>query len=247
VDRSLERNLFDISGKYILITGASSGIGREIAKVLAAQGAILAISGRNEQELEKTLQMLEGNQHIAIPADLSNIMDTAFLFDEAVKQNGKLDGMIYSAGVMPVVPLKNTTISKMNGVLMVNFCAFVDMVRNYSKRKNSSGGSIIGISSIASETPDKGQVMYASSKAAMNAAVRVIAQEVADKGIRINTILPGNVDSERMTEELFLRLGGNQLLGPVAPTDVAAMCVYLLSDAAKSISGRPLYLDGAKL
>lgn len=239
-------DMFSINERHILITGASSGIGREIAVILAQQGAILGLSGRNTAELEKTSQMLEGDRHYIIPADLSKVDDTSDIFERALQAAGKLDGLVYSAGVIPTVPLQMTTMRKNEEVFRVNFFAFVDMVRNYAKPKFSRGGSIVGISSIASVKPEKGQTIYAASKAAMNTAVEAIAQEIYSKGIRINTILPGITQTTGEQDDNLQLIVQQQLLGWINPADIGKLCVYLLNDAAKSVSGRRFYIDGAR-
>ena len=193
-------NYFDITNRHILIFGASGGIGRHIAIVLSEMGGRLGLSGRNNSELEKTRSLLSGDGHYLIPADLLELKDTETIFEDAVSSNGKLEGMVYSAGVVPTIPLRATSTLKCEEVMYLNFLAFVDTVRNYSKKKYSDGGSIIGISSIASVRPEKGQLLYAASKASMNASIQVMAQELFDKHIRINAILPGIADSGEISE-----------------------------------------------
>lgn len=239
-------SLFDITGKHILITGASSGIGRRVAVVLAQRGAIIGISGRKIEELEKTREMLEGGKHYIVQADLQEVDDTSWIFDQAILHGGKLDGLVYSAGACVTFPLQITSIAKMDAVFRVNLFSFIDMARNFAKTKYSNGGSIIGISSIASVLPEKGLVLYASTKAAMNTAAAVIAQEVCKKGIRINTILPGIVGTERVKESDLTGLQERQLCNLIPPDDIGKLCVYLLSDASKMVSGRPFYLDGVR-
>ena len=236
-----------LSDKHILITGASSGIGRETAVVLSNSGAKLLLNGRKIAELEKTQQMLAGQGHHIIPADLSEINDMSFLFDSIVQTGGKLDGMVYCAGIIPVTPLRSLSIVKIEEAMRINFYAFVDMVRCYVKQKYSNGGSIIGISSIASVKPEKGQTAYAATKAAMNTAIEVIAQEIAGKGIRINTVLPGvtRITSHDEAEnEQTIYPVERQILGLINPADIGKMCRYLLSNEAKSITGRKFYIDG---
>ena len=239
--------MFNIEGKHILVTGASSGIGRVVAKQIANSGAVVGLSGRNIEELERTRGMLDGGGHYIVPSDLLAIDDTSSIFDEAVTNNGKLDGLIYSAGIIDTVPLQAIKVSKFETLMKVNLFMFVDMVKNFAKKKYSNGGSIIGISSIASVSPDKGQTMYSASKAAMDAATQTMSQELYKKNIRINTILPGVVKPDKINYEVINdSILEKQLLGLVDPEDIGKMCVYLSSEASKSISGRKFYIDGMR-
>ena len=248
-------NLFDFTGRKILVTGASSGIGRGTAIYLSELGATLVIHGRNEQRLKETYEALLGNGHIMIPQDLTLLDDFEGIIKEAVSDGKKLSGLVYCAGIAPVTPLKILTKKKMEMCMDINFYSFVEMVRQYAKKRHNDGGSIVGISSIFAEHPAKCQIEYSASKAAMNAAITSMAMELAKKDIRINGIMPGSVDTA-MASAAVEGLGNyehakdvvnRQLLGVAQPVDIAKVCAFLLSEASQIITGRTMYADGGLL
>jgi NAD(P)-dependent dehydrogenase (short-subunit alcohol dehydrogenase family) len=126
-----------------------------------------------------------------------------------------------------------------------NFYSFVEMVRQYVKRKYSDGGSIVVVSSIASVQPEACQTIYAASKAAVNAVVQAVSLELAKRHIRINAILPGVVRPDQISPEVD-ELAKGQLLGLIDAADVAGAIAFLLSDMAKYVTGRNLYLDAGR-
>lgn len=240
-------NLFDFTGKKILITGASSGIGREIAIYLSSLGAQCVITGRNQEELESTKRQLKNEKGTAIIANLTDEVQLEKLFREAVKDGKKLDGLIYSSGVIPTIPLRTLTKEKIVSVFDINIISFILAVRFFAKSTFSNSGSIIGISSIASVQPEKCQALYAATKGAMNSAVQSLAIELAEKNITINCVLPGVTGIKNTQDEELNKLSQKQLFGPVNSTEIAAMCAYLLSDSAKYITGRQFYCDNGRL
>jgi NAD(P)-dependent dehydrogenase (short-subunit alcohol dehydrogenase family) len=248
VDNQVSFNPLDLTNKKILVTGASSGIGRATAIYLSSLGAKLVITGRNRPRLDDTMQQLRGNGHLQIVADLSELDDMSPLFDKATRDEVKLNGLVHSAGIVNVVPLNRLTKMKMLEEMNINYFAFVELVRQYAKKKYSDAGSIVGISSIAADRPSQCQTSYAASKAAMDIAVRTLSNELAKKGIRINTVLPGLVRTE-MTEcitDYDLNDKG-QLLGIGEAEDVAGVCAFLISDMSRFITGRRLFVDGGSL
>lgn len=240
------RNFFDLSNRKILVTGASSGIGRAISIYLSELGARIVLTGRNSDRLQETLSRMKGNKHLVISYDLGNEGDFTELFDHAVADGVKLNGMVYSAGVIPMLPLQSMRREKVSAVMRINFTSFLECVRLYAKNKYANTGSIVGISSIAAIQPEPGQTLYAASKAAMNAAVLALAPELAGKQIRINTIMPGMTEPECGFCEKDQILIQKQRLGAVGREDIAGLCVYLLSDRSRAVSGRPFYLDGGR-
>lgn len=248
-------NPLNFAEKKFLVTGASSGIGKETAIYLSRLGARLVITGRNEEHLKQTYQCLDGNYHKMILGDLAEMEDMDNLFQEAVSDGIKLTGMVHSAGIAPVLPLRLLTKKKIDECMGINFYAFIELVRQYSKKKYNNGGSIVGISAIYAVAGAKCQSIYSASKAAMNASVTSLALELAKKNIRINTVMPGAVktdigdavtksmENEAYTENLLKR----QVLGLEEPEDIAAVCAFLLSDMSKVITGRAIYADGGML
>ena len=239
-------NPFDFTNKKILITGASSGIGREIAIYLSTLGAQCVITGRNQEELENTKMQLRNDKGIAISAELTDEMQLESLFLSAVEDGKKLDGLVYSAGVVPTIPLRVLNKEKILSVFDINIISFILSVRLYAKNSFSNAGSIVGISSIASVQAEKCQALYAATKGAMNSAVQSLAIELAEKNININCVLPGVTKIKNKQSDEVDFLSQKQVFGAVDSTDVAALCAFLLSNAARHTTGRQFYCDNGR-
>lgn len=244
-------NPMDLTGKLVLVTGGSSGIGREICIFCSRLGARIAMIARREDKLSETLGLMEGFGHTYYSFDLSDIEGTDALVSRLVDENGRLDGFVHCAGVSPSRPVKMLDHANLHNVMKINFYSFIELVRAVSKMKNFNPGlSIIGISSIASVTCKPGQTAYSASKAAMNAAMKCMALELSSKKIRINSILPGMIATEMWElykatynrDEGYYRTGG--ALGVGGPDDVANMAAFLLSDAAKFITRDEIHVAG---
>ena len=246
--------LIDLTGKHVLVIGASSGIGRQTAITLSRIGARLTLVARTEEKLKTALQELEGEGHAYYAADITELSGIEEMVKQTISKNGRLDGMVYAAGISMSMPLQMFKPEKLQSLFDVNFFAFVESVRQVTKKgRYNPGMRIVGISSIASLKGDKTHLGYSASKAAMDAAVRCIAKEVAQKDIRINTVAPGmtatgmlsrftgNIgsDSESMKE-----LNSRQYLGVIQPEAVAETIAFLMSPAAEYITGITLPVDG---
>ena len=240
-------NLFDLSGKTILITGASSGIGRQIAISAAEHGAAIVITGRNEARLTETQQMANGNGTILI-ADLTNDSNITDL----VKQLPELDGVVFCAGVAEYIPLRFINAEKIRNIFSVNFDSQVILTQQLIKSKKiKKSGSLVYISSISSKIGVPATALYAASKAAINSFVKIVASEVAGMKIRVNSICPGLIKTqmlenakEVMTDEMLHDNEKEYLLGIGTPIDVAGPTLFLLSDASKWITGTEMIVDG---
>ena len=246
--------LIDLIGKHVLVIGASSGIGKQTAITLSRIGAKLTLVARTEDKLKTTLHELEGEGHAYCVADISELSGIEEMVKQTIQKNGSLDGMVYAAGISMSMPLQMFKPEKLQSLFDVNFFAFVESVRQVTKKgRYNPGMRIVGISSIASLKGDKTHLGYSASKAAMDAAVRCIAKEVAEKDICINTVAPGmtatgmlsrfadNIgsDSESMKE-----LKSRQYLGVIQPEAVAETIAFLMSPAAEYITGITLPIDG---
>lgn len=248
-------NLVDLTGKKIIVTGASSGIGRETAIVLSKLGAQVILLARRRNELESTLSMLEpGNGHCFYECDLSDLETIEKLIKTIVSEVGPLDGMAYCAGIGGDYPIKFMKPDRFEKIMRINLLAFVEIVRCITLKKNyNSGMRIVGISSIASMCGDKVHVAYSASKAGMDGAVRCMACELAEKGICVNTVAPAMIETQ-MYEDFMKERGENnqgyqkiinrQYLGIGKPNDVANGIAFLLSSAASFITGVSLPIDG---
>ncbi|MDP1510656.1 SDR family oxidoreductase [Paenibacillus ottowii] len=241
-------NPIDFSNQKILVTGASSGIGKTTAMYLSNLGASLVLHGRNREGLYQTKELLNGTNHTLISSDLTELDDVSNIFEQAVSDGVKLNGLVYSAGVMPIIPLPQLTREKIRAIMDINFYSYIEMIRQFAKKKYSNDGNIVAVSSIASLQPEACQTIYSASKSAMNAATQSLSFELVKKNIRINTIFPGVVRPENvMADDDLNQLAGPQILGLIRSDDVAGAIAFLLSDMAKFITGRSLYFDAGRL
>lgn len=245
-----------LSGKTVLVTGASSGIGRAAAVCCAQMGARTVITGRNRERLAATADQLTGSGHMALTWDLAGEGGLEPLFKEIVSEAGKLDGLIHCAGVPGVTPLKALSRKRLEKVMEINFYSFVELVRQFSKRRYSrDGAAVVGVSAALIRRPRPYELAYAASKAALEAAVPIMAMELKERGFRVNGVAPGAVRTEmmdRLAEELdnrdFLERGAeNSILGWQTPEEIARVCAFLVSGASSAITARIIQADGGFL
>lgn len=243
----------NLSGQKILITGASRGIGRACAECCATKGARLVLVARDAAALEAVRRRLPGSGHLAIPADLLRPEEAvSLIFEKACLDGIKLTGLVHAAGIAPVFPVKTTTLSALQEVFAINYFSFMLLVRQLIRKNHSDGGSIIAISSIAACVCGGGGVaVYAGSKGALNATVKSLAVELADKGFRANVISPSFIQTDMLREMTALfpkeRLDQQkkrQPLGLGSPQDVANAVAFLLSPESAFITGTSLTVDG---
>ncbi len=247
-------SLVDLSGKRILVVGASTGIGKQTAITLSTLGAEVTLVARNEENLQKAMAELEGDGHDYFVADVSDVASIEALVKEVVVKDGPLDGMVYSAGVGTAIPLAQSKPEKVQDAFNVNFFGFFETVRQISRKgRFNPGMRIVGVSSCASLRGDKSKAIYSSSKSAMDSAVRCMAKELAEKEICINTVAPSMTATElynrylekygedsETNKELLTR----QYLGIAQPQDVANAIAFLISPAARFITGITMPVDG---
>ncbi len=243
----MKTNPFSLQNKQILITGASSGIGRATAIACAHMGASIAITGRDEKRLYQTMDTLEHSGHTLIPADLTVEEEVEKLVDCI----DKLDGVVHCAGINHRLPIYGLSQKVILHIMQTNFMASALLSRyllKYKKLKKES--SIVHVSSISTDYPAIGNAAYCASKGALRSFSRVMALEVSPMGIRVNCIEPGMIATEwlsknPLTEEQFQTLISAypfKRLG--TPEEVACVAVFLLSDATKWMTGSTIKLDG---
>ncbi|EOX1305304.1 SDR family NAD(P)-dependent oxidoreductase [Vibrio cholerae] len=242
-----------LQNKTVLITGASSGIGRAIAKVFSDQGASIVAVGRSQSRLEQTINLLSGTGHIAITCDVADPLQVETLFDKACGIVGEIDSVVHSAGVQKTLPLQAIKESDFDEVFNTNVKSAQFIAKSYRKksRYNKSGSSLIYLSSVAAVCGEPAISTYSASKAALIGLSRSLASELARNNIRVNCILPGVVLTE-MAEKLFSQLTSEQyqliknkhMIGFGQPEDVANAALYLASDLARWVTGTTLYVDG---
>ncbi len=248
------KQLIDFRDKRILLFGASSGIGRQTAVSLSELGATLFLVARREEELQKTLSLCEGEGHFIFPFDVTRIEEIGNLISSIVLEHGALDGMVYSVGMSEEIPVSSINHDRLVKTFETNYYPFVECVKQVSKKRRfNEGFRIVGVSSVSSFLGEKSHCAYAGSKAAMDASMRVMAKELAAKGICINTVAPGLTMTEPVEELIdYMKNSGDgyertlqrQYLGVGQPEDVANAICFLLSVAAKQITGVTLPVDG---
>jgi NAD(P)-dependent dehydrogenase (short-subunit alcohol dehydrogenase family) len=253
-------NRFTLHNKNILITGASSGIGRNCAIECAKMGATLILLGRNQERLfevhaevnDVSNDNSKGN-HLNYSIDFSQDLSLlASLIENAVSKLGKIDGFIHAAGIEKTLPISAMKESDYENILKINCISGFELAKVVSKKKNiSDKGSFVFISSITAVIGRVGVVGYAASKGALVAGAKSMALELASKNITVNCISPGTILTPMMinyldslSEEKKTKRKDGFPLGLGEPNDVANLAIFLLSDASKWITGQNMIVDG---
>ncbi len=241
--------VFDLTGKTILITGASSGLGRQCAITASRQGAAVFITGRNKERLDETFSRLSGAGHRMILADLTVEDDISML----VEQLPLLNGVVYSTGISDLSPARFIKAEDIKKTFDISFNASVLLTSQLlaKKKLEKNACSLVFISTISTRYPFVGGAMYISAKAALESYARVLALELAPRGIRSNSISPAFVKTpmledtaEKYSDEAVRKIEAQQLLGLGEPEDVANTVVFFLSDASKWITASNLIVGG---
>ena len=244
-------NPFSLEGKTILVTGASSGIGKATAIECSKMGANVIITARNETRLRDTLDKLssdKGQKHIMLLADLSIESELSSLIENLPV----LDGMSLNAGIVRTVPIKFIKQEELMEVLNTNTLSSFKLIHDLLKEKKiNKGASIVFTSSIAGVyTVSMGNTMYSMSKGALNALMKNFALEFASKGIRSNSVNPGMIETNIVsagrisTEDWKKNIEQYPLGRHGRPEEVAFSIIYLLSDASSFITGQDIVIDG---
>ena len=241
-------NPFSLEGKTILVTGASSGIGRAIAVECSKMGAALILTARNEERLKETLSQMEGKEHLIIVADLSIEDNRKQLVDKCTA----IDGLVNCAGVTKSLPFSFVTDESLKGIMDINFTASALLSAELVKKKKiSKNSSIVFVSSISGVLcAAVGGSMYSASKGAVNGLIKGMSLDLAAKGIRVNSVNPGVIetnifDAGTITiEQLEEDKKRYPLKRHGKPEEVAYAVIYLLSNASSWVTGSNLVIDG---
>ncbi len=239
-------NVFSLHGKTILVSGASSGIGKAIAICLSRQGAHVVITGRNEQRLMETARKLEGPGNSVIIADLTRAHDLQKISDKV----SQLDGVVFCAGIIDYMIAKNIDMDSLDDIMTVNFKSQIALYQKlHQNKKLNKNASLVFISSVSAIAAVPATLAYAASKAALNSSVRILAAELAKSKIRVNSISPGLIESPLLQNSLLEKESidtniAKYPLGPGKEEDVANTAVFLLSDASRWITGTTIIVDG---
>jgi len=235
--------------KSYIVTGATSGMGEACLRKLVGEGAFVIAVGRNREKLSELKREFSDNVE-TVNYDLDNLDDIESIFEVCKKQEIKLDGMIYCAGMDELRPVKSINVDSMQKLMRVNCFSFVKMCKCfYSKRYSKDGASIVAISSISSKLCDVGMISYSMSKAALNAAVKTMAKEFMGRKIRVNAILPGGV-ATKMSEEKGQLLSNIKMnkeiqgLGLIPVEDMTEIICEMLDDKTKYMTGELISVSG---
>lgn len=246
-------NPMTLAGRRILVTGASAGIGQAIAVLLSRLGASVICAGRDADRLQQTLAALEGGGHTAQPFDLTAVAGIPKWLESVAAAHGALYGMVHSAGVQATLPLKLTKQEKWREIMQVNTEAALALAQAFPDRKvrGENEGAIVFISSVMGLVGAAGRTAYALSKSALHGLTRALVIELAPRRIRVNCVAPGAVRTamyaeaeKNWTEEQRSQVERLHPLGLGQPEDVANAVAFLLSDAARWITGTILTVDG---
>lgn len=239
-------NPFSLEGKTILVTGASSGIGRAIAIECSKSEATVYLTARNKERLEETLASMEAGEHRIITADLTNQQEVANLAETVEK----LDGIVLNSGINDKSIIKKLDNEFISMMMDTNFSGPAMLMQALLKNKKiNKTASIVFMSSISAFYPSVSNAMYAASKAAINQFAKVLALEVLTLKARVNCIQPAFVETEMLKkytlDNVIDEIRANYPLGRFAkPEEIAYAAIYYLSDASQLVTGTSLVIDG---
>lgn len=247
----MEYNPFSLEKKTILVTGASSGIGRGIAVECSKMGGKIVISGRNQERLNDTLSLLKGEGHFAIKADLSEQLE----IDSLTENCPVINGCVHCAGIPKICGVKHINRTLLEEIININEIAPILLTSSLLKKKKlQKGASIVFIASMSGVyIANTGEAPYSTTKGALSGFVKGAAFELATQGTRVNTICPGLVPTRILglsneifsEEQLKETMYGRYPLKRVGtPEDIANGVIYLLSDASNWVTGINLLIDG---
>lgn len=241
-----------LCGRVILVTGGSSGLGKETAIQAARCGAKLILIGRNEARLHETRLLLEGSGHAIVSGDLSHDDDADQIVKSVVAAHGPLSGVFYSAGESVLAPIRTTKHQHLEAVFGSGVYGAFGVARAASRKgMMTDGGSLVFMSSVSAERGRRGMAAYSAAKAAIGGLVRTLAIELAPRGIRANAIAAGAVVTamhsefaSTVSDEMVNNYQDLHLLGFGRPEDVAYSAIFLLSDASRWVTGTNMAVDG---
>jgi NAD(P)-dependent dehydrogenase (short-subunit alcohol dehydrogenase family) len=246
-------NPFSLEGKTVLITGASSGIGQQCAIDCSKMGAKVALVARNQERLQLTLNMMEGEGHFVASFDLTQFEQIPSLIADVVSKMGPIHGVLHCAGISTTEPLKITKADTLNRFFSSNVTGAVMLSKEILKKNNYSkdGCSVVFISSVMGLVGESCKSTYSMTKAALLGAARSLAAEYAKKRVRFNCVSPGVVETAINRNQPYMAdpdirqvFEAKHLLGFGQTTDISNACIYLLSDASRWVTGHNLVVDG---
>lgn len=248
-------NPFSLIGKHVLVTGASSGIGREVAIWVSKQGARVTLVARDSRRLALTLAMMEGSGHRVEVVDFLEGVDCSQWLKAVAKETSPFDGLVHAAGVQMPMPIRATSVANWEKIMTTNVTSGFSLIKAFrQKGVCNTGSSIVLISSVMAQAGEPALLGYCASKGAVESMVRAAAVELAREGIRVNAIAPGVVQTEMVDtlgrlvgEESIKAIEQRHPLGFGRAEDVAYAANYLLSPASRWVTGTALVVDGGYL
>jgi NAD(P)-dependent dehydrogenase (short-subunit alcohol dehydrogenase family) len=245
-------NPLDLRGRTILVTGASSGIGRETAILLSKLGARMILVSRNEERLNQTVEQLEGSEHLIKPFDLKAFDNINTWLKSIAKEAGPLQGLVHSAGTQNIQPLRFLSSKDIENSMHLNVNSAIVLAQAFrQKGVSAAGGSIVFISSVMGLVGQPLRSIYSASKGALIALARSLALELARDKIRVNCVAPAFVKTAMLdklqavlTPEQFAAIEVLHPLGFGEPLDIAYAIAFLLADTGRWITGTTLVVDG---
>ena len=244
-DQLLSRN--------IVISGGSSGIGKECAIECSKQGANILLIGRNPSTLQETLDSLSQGNHRSVILDLGKPDEIESILSGVLPTFGKIDGFVHSAGIEKTLPFDFSKPPLFRDIFNVNVFGGFELSRIISNKKyiSPNGASLVFIASVMGVVGQAGKVAYCASKGAIISGTKALALELAKKKIRVNAISPAIVDTpltkdmfENLPEESVQSIINQHPLGLGKTNDIAQACIYLLSEQSRWITGANLIIDG---
>ncbi|BCX79196.1 SDR family NAD(P)-dependent oxidoreductase [Campylobacter sp. 19-13652] len=247
--------MISFHGKKILVTGASSGIGREVCIRLSELGAQVVLVARSEEGLKQSISLMKDSaRHRYFCYDLSQTQGIGELVEEVVKFDGiKFDGFVHSAGVAGICPAKVLSLDFLDEIFRINTFSYLEISKHLCKKQHSNNAaSIVYISTFLTKLPKKAQVAYIASKAAAQSVQKVLSLEYAKRKIRFNAVLPGEVHTDMIERTSHFRqlkgeydnFVGEETFRVLSVSEVANMILFLLSDSARFIMGESYFIDG---
>jgi 3-oxoacyl-[acyl-carrier protein] reductase len=242
-----------LKDKVAIVTGASKGIGAAVAEKFAEEGAAVVVNyARSGKEAEQVVERIKqkGGKAVAVQADLSKVSEIKPLFDKAQQEFGKVDIVVNNAGVYEFASLDNVTEEHFDRQYDLNVKGLIFATQEAVKRFGDRGGNVINISSVVSTAPTPNGSVYSSTKAAVDAITRSLAAELGSRNIRVNSLLPGPVETEGTSnipgvKEFFGGLAAQTPLGRVGqPQDIANAVTFLASNESAWITGQTIYASG---
>ena len=236
-----------LSGKVAIVTGASSGIGRAIAERLADEGAIVVVNyNRSEEKAKEVVTVIQakGGKALATQADMGQVADARRLVVDTVRQFNRLDILVNNAGKFMPKPLEQTTEEDFESVIALNTKGPYFAMQE-AARVLKDGGRIVNISTCGTRLSFPGATAYLGSKAALEQFSKGLAQELAPKGVTVNTVSPGFTETGMMTDEyrqVGLQLSPLKRLG--SPNDIADVVAFIVSEDARWLTGQTIQAGG---